>query len=277
MLLTALLPNWRTARTFLGVMVRYRHLAWEMARRELTDRYAGQMLGAAWALAHPALLIAVYLFLFVYVLQIKLAERVDLPFDFSIYLLSGLIPWLAFSESMNKAVVTLIGHSNLVKQVVFPLEVLPFKGVLASCFPQAIGLALLMLYSLVRFQFLPWTYALLPLLLALQFLAMVGVASLLAALGAFFRDLKDFLQVFNVVGIYLMPVVFLPESVPAMLRPLLYLNPFSYFAWCFQDVCYFGRLEHPAAWVVFPLFAVTTFCAGYRVFNKLKPLYGNVL
>jgi lipopolysaccharide transport system permease protein len=58
---------------------------------------------------------------------------------------------------------------------------------------------------------------------------------------------------------------------------VLYLNPFSYMIWCYQDALYFGRFEHPAAWVVFPLASLFTFALGYRVFRKLKTFFGNVL
>ena len=50
-----------------------------------------------------------------------------------------------------------------------------------------------------------------------------------------------------------MPMFYLPEVVPAVCRPLLYVNPFSYLVWCYQDAVYFGRFEHPWAWPVLAL------------------------
>jgi lipopolysaccharide transport system permease protein len=95
--------------------------------------------------------------------------------------------------------------------------------------------------------------------------------------GAYFRDLKDFMQIYCVVGIYLMPVAYLPQWVPDTVRPLLYCNPFSYMVWCFQDVCFFGRLEHPWAWPVFLVGSVLLFLLGARVFRKLKVGFGSAL
>ena len=106
---------------------------------------------------------------------------------------------------------------------------------------------------------------------------MIGVAYVLAAVGTYFRDLKDFVQVFCIAGMYLMPVVYLPTMVPRVFRPLLYLNPFSYMAWCYQDACYFGRFEHPWAWPVFLGGSLGMFYLGYRVFRKLKICFGSVL
>jgi lipopolysaccharide transport system permease protein len=123
----------------------------------------------------------------------------------------------------------------------------------------------------------PWTVLLLPLLFVLQVMGLVGICCVLAAVGAYFRDTREFVQIFAVVGIYLMPVVYLPTMVPEMFRPVLYFNPFSYLVWCYQDACYFGRFEHPWAWVVFPVLCLAAFALGYRVFRKLKPMLGNVL
>jgi lipopolysaccharide transport system permease protein len=149
--------------------------------------------------------------------------------------------------------------------------------VLASFVTQLVMTTLLTAYSLASHGSLPWTMLLLPVLFALQLLGLIGFACVLASVGAYFRDLRELMQIFSMVGIYLMPIVYLPSMVPEMFRPVLYVNPFSYLAWCYQDAVYFGRLEHPLAWVVFPALCLMTFAVGYRVFRALKPMLGNVL
>jgi lipopolysaccharide transport system permease protein len=89
--------------------------------------------------------------------------------------------------------------------------------------------------------------------------------------------LKDVIALYGNIGTYLIPVVYLPGWVPPIFKPLLYVNPFSYMTWMYQDVLYFGRIEHPVAWIVFPLFSVVVFALGYRVFRRLKPLFGGAL
>jgi lipopolysaccharide transport system permease protein len=269
--------NWLAGRDLIYILRRHRQLTWELTRRELTDRYAGQMLGILWAFVHPAILIGVYVFIFVCVFAVKIGGTHEMPRDYTTYLLAGLIPWLTCSEAMNKGATVLTGNANLVKQVVFPLEVLPVKSVLASLLTQLISSGLLIVYMYFALHAVPWTIALLPLLLVVQVLGLIGICCVLASIGAYFRDVKEFVQIFSVVGIYLMPIVYLPSMVPAMFQPLLYFNPFSYLAWCYQDVFYFGRLDHPLAWVVFPALSLIVFALGYRVFRKLKPMLGNVL
>ena len=104
------------------------HLTWALAKREITDRYAGQMLGMLWTVGNPLLLMGVYLFIFGVVFRVRIGGTIDLPMGYTTYILSGLIPWFAVSESLNKGCSIITGNSNLVKQVVFPLEILPIKA-----------------------------------------------------------------------------------------------------------------------------------------------------
>ena len=200
-----------------------------------------------------------------------------MPLDYTTYLLAGLIPWMAFQESMAKGATVIVGNANLVKQVVFPIEVLPVKGVMASFSTQLVATGLLAAYVLATHGELPWTWLLLPGLFFFQALAMIGVAYVLAAVGAYFRDLKDFVQVFCIAGMYLMPVIYLPEMVPRMFRPWLYVNPFSYMAWCYQDACYFGRFEHPWAWPVFLLRVAGDVLPGLSGVSQVEDLFRSVL
>ena len=68
-----------------------------------------------------------------------------------------------------------------------------------------------------------------------------------------------------------------PQGMPAVLRPVLYLNPFSHMIWCYQDVCYFGRFEHWVSWIVYPLETSLAFLVGYALFRRLRPFLGSAL
>ncbi len=270
--------NWRAARELLSVLLRHRQLTWEMTKRELTERHAGQIIGSFWAIGHPLVVMAVYVFLFSYVFRGRIAARgLSVPMDFTVYILAGLIPWLIFQDAMNKATFAIAGNASLVKQVVFPIEILPTRTVFAAGITHALYVGLLAIFIFVRFGALPTTFLLVPVLMTVQMLAMAGVCFAVSAVGSYVRDLKEFISVFTLVNIYLMPVVYVPEWVPSMVRPLMYLNPFSYMTWCYQDAIYFGRFAHPWAWLAFPLASFLCFALGYRLFRKLKTYFGNVL
>ncbi len=264
-------------RELVFLLTQRRQLLWAMVKREIGEQYAGQMIGSVWAIGHPLILMMVYVVVFSFVFKMRLGGTSDHPMNYPIYMLSGLIPWLTFQTCLSKGVSAISANTSLVKQVVFPIEILPVKTVLASSISQGISLVLLMGYVLVVYRHLPWTYLLLPALVFIQVLGMIGIAYVLSAVGAYFRDLKEFVQVFLVAGIYAMPIFYLPEMVPSLLKPVLYLNPFSHMVWCYQDALYFGSVRHPYSWGIFFLLSGLCFYGGYRIFRKLKVFFGSVL
>lgn len=249
----------------------------EMAKREISDRYAGQALGIFWAFCHPIFLIGLYVFVFAFVFKQRIGGTLDLPLDYTAYLLSGIVAWLSIQDALVKSCTIITSNAALVKQTVFPLEVLVIKSMLVSFFPQLVSLVVLIVYVLIAHGSLHFTYVLLPFLIAIQLIGMIGFAFLLAPIGAYLRDIKDVVQLFATAGVFLLPVFYLPAWVPDLFRPLLYLNPFSYTIWCYQDILYFGRFEHPWAWPVTIGLNLMLFSLGCRLFRKLKPALGNLL
>lgn len=248
-----------------------------MAKREISDRYAGQAFGTFWALGHPVFMTALYLFVFAVIFKQRLGGTVEMPLDYTAYLLAGLTAWLAVQDGLQKSCTVVTSSAALVKQTVFPLEVLPIKSMLVSLVPQLVSVSALTAYVAIKYGSLHLTYMLLPLLITVQLLGMIGVAFLLSTLGAYFRDLKDIVQLVVSAGIYLTPIFYLPTWVPAVFKPLLYANPYSYLVWCYQDILYYGRFEHPFAWPVTIAFNLFMFCFGAAFFAKVKPTLGNVL
>ena len=269
--------RFRSLRDLNALLINYRELIYEMAKREITDRYLGQVLGPFWAIGHPLVLICVYVFIFAIVFKVKIGGTLDMPLDYTTYLLSGLIPWLSFQDSINKGSMTITGNANLVKQVIFPVEILPVKSALASVITLVLYLLLLMLYVLISHKFLMWTYFLLPILIFFQTITMIGLTYIVSAIGAYLKDTKDFVQVFCLINMYLMPIFYLPSFVPQVFRPILYINPFSYYIWAYQDAIYFGRFQHWWAWPVMGITSIILFYLGYRLFRKLKILFGDLL
>ena len=258
-------------------IVLHRRLTMELAKRELLDRYAGQIIGSAWAVLHPLLTLLVYLFLFGTVLKLKIPAAGNASGDFTIYLLAGLLPWLVMQDIAGRAATLIVSQAHLVKQVAFPLEVLPIKAIPPALVILAVGLVTLLIYTLATTGGLAWTYILLPLPLILLVMLCTGIALGLSALGVFMRDLKDVVQLAIFVGLYVSPVFYTVDAVPAALRPILLANPFSYMVLTFQDVLYYGAIIHPLAWVIYTAISVAAFVAGSWIFVKTQHFFGSHL
>ena len=272
------IANWRSIAALFSLLYTQRELTLEMTKREFSERYAGQVLGVVWGVAHPIILIGIYLFIFSYVFTTRSdAVGAGDSVNYAVYLLAGLVPWIGMVEALNKSTQVISSNANLVKQVIFPLEILPAKMVIATFATEIILVLCVMAYSAWQVQAIPWTYALVPLLLLLQFMQMLGIAMILSAAGAYMRDLKDLVQVFCLVNIYLMPVLYMTDSLPGVARWLIYLNPFTYQSLCFQDAIYHGAVTHYGAWGVFAVLSFSVLGMGCRLFAWLRVYFGNYL
>lgn len=255
-----------------------RRLLLEMAKRDLSDRYAGQILGTVWSIIHPIAVISVFLFLFGVVFRVKAANvGVTFPADQAVYMLAGLIPWLVTAEVMSRSPGMVSGQAALVKQVVFPVEVLPIKMVIATLPTILIGITGLILYVALRFQTLPTSYLLLPFAIAILYIFLCGVSLMLSAAAIFFRDIKDIVQLYVLIGLYLAPIFYFMDWVPTKVRFILYLNPMTCFILMFHDVAYHGTLQSPLAWGAATGIALVSLVLGAWIFNHLKPQFGSYL
>jgi lipopolysaccharide transport system permease protein len=258
-------------------ILRYRELLREMVDRDLSASHARHGLGGLWVYVHPLVIVGTYLLIFGFVLGNRLVTGGDFLGDFPAYILAGLVPWLMMQAALVRAPGALIGSANLVKQVVFPIEILPVASTIAATIPYLPALALVLIYNYLAGGGPSWILLCLPAVLAMHAILAIGMSFALSAITPFFRDLREIVTVFTSIAMYLMPTVYLPDWMPRVLRPMIYLNPFSYVVWVYQDVLFFGELRHPFSWVIMFLFALLSLGIGYRTFEKLKPYYGNAL
>ncbi|QYU67987.1 ABC transporter permease [Leptolyngbya sp. 15MV] len=197
--------------------------------------------------------------------------------DFAMLALPGLALWLSVQAAMARGGAALIGAANLVKQVVFPIELLPIRSVLGAQLPLLVGLMVVLAYALARFQTVPPLLPLLAYVIAAQIALLAGLALLLAAATVFLRDLRDIVQFLLTIGLFLTPAIYLPGSLPGWFAALLWLNPFSHAIWCLQDIFYFRAIAHPVSWVLLGVLGAAALWAGARVFEAARPRFGDAL
>lgn len=261
----------------LFLIIRQRRLIIELAKREISDRYVGQVFGKAWALIHPALIMSVYIFIFVFVVDMKLGDMAKTTVDYGTYLLSGLVAWLVIMETLSKSTIVITSNANLVKQVAFSLEILPLKTVFSTFLTMFIFVAILFLYVVFFKQTATWMILLLPVLLYMQITMMIGIAYILSSIGVYFKDIKDIVQILGAIGVFILPVMYQPSQVSSFVRIIIYANPFTYLVLCYQDLFVFGQFEHWYAWIFLFIFSQLVFVFGFYFFGRLKVMFGDVL
>jgi lipopolysaccharide transport system permease protein len=259
-----------------GVIVN-RDLLREMISRDLRASHAGHAFGVFWVYAHPVVVIGTYMLVFGLVLGSRLNVTEQFPGDYTSYILAGLVPWMLTSYLLARGPTVFLTNANLVKQVVFPIEVLLVSTVVVGFVTYSPTFALMLAYKLYVSWMSTTSLVLMPVAICLHFLLAVGIVMALAVLTPFLKDVKELVTVYSSISMYFTPAIYLPSWVPHQLRPLLYLNPFSYVVWVYQDAFFFGALLHPFAWAVVILMTVALFVASFALFRKLKPFLGNVI
>jgi lipopolysaccharide transport system permease protein len=244
--------------------------------RDIRSRYVNSALGLWWAVIQPLFLLAVYTFVFSYIIQVRFAEDVDTG-EFALILFCGLLPWLAFADAVTRSSSVLIEQTPLIKKVVFPSEILPVHLVLSALLVELIGLAVL-LVVLVLLGRLPGPALLaIPVVLALQFLFTTGVAWVLATFAVYLRDVRQLVGLVLTLWMFLTPIVWPPTLVPDRFSWVLRLNPMWYVVEAYRSAVYHGRLPDPIPLAVFAGMALTAFVCGYWVFHRSKQAFADLL
>lgn len=269
--------NSRALADFFALVRERRALIAAMAWRELADRYAGQALGSAWAFLSPLLMMLTYLFAFGVIFKGRLGP-VDDGSAYVAYMLAGLTPWMTLQDCLSRATLAVRGNANLVKQIVFPSEILPLRIAMTSLATLLIGLAVTIPVAIASGV---WSatglFLLLPAAIALQAIMLAGLSFWLAAMGVFARDIKDLIQFLLGVGLFLHPVLYPPANVPQWLGSIFQFSPFSHMVWCFRDALAPDGEFRTWSWVIFTVFSAIAFVTGWRAFRMLKPTFGNLL
>ena len=226
-------PNVAALQEATGVLRRHRALVFEMTRRELLDRHVGTTFGLIWTILTPLLMFGANVFALMYVMRIRFSEH-DTGLVYAIFVLTGMTPWLALSDAIGRATSVIVDSGGLVKQVVFPSEVLPLKIVFASIPSLLVGMLVVTMLNAFRGG-IPATSLLAPVCILYQIILVAGFVYALAALGVFLRDVKDFVGVILGIGMFFHPIFYPPGSMPEWLSNVFMFSPFSHLIWCFHD------------------------------------------
>jgi lipopolysaccharide transport system permease protein len=208
-------------------LLAHRGYIWTGALAELRHRYAGTGLGVVWNVLHPLALIAVYSVVFTKLMKGHVPGREGERFAYVLYLCSGLLPWLAFSDCVVRGCNALAENATYLRKLPIPEQVFVAKSAAASTLGLIISFALLLLVAPLMGLKPGPAWLLLPLpLLAMQALA-YGLALLCATLNVFFRDVGQVLAVGLQVVLWTAPVVYAdnPAVLPGWFRAALPWHP----------------------------------------------------
>ncbi|MBS1809267.1 MAG: ABC transporter permease [Acidobacteria bacterium] len=270
---SAKIPLWQPLRKLFS---EHRDLIRSMVQRELSSRYKGSLMGIGWAIISPAVMIVIFTIIFSGIFGARFGNAGG-HLSFAVYLFCGLLPWIAFSEGVQRATNSLIENINLVKRVVFPMEVLPVNLAFAAIITQLLGTIVLLIAHLLIERQLHLTVLLLPLLLIPQLLATIGLGWLMASLGVFLRDMPQINQLVLMAWMYLTPIFFPENLIPPNYFWLVKFNPMAPLIRSYRRILLEGQLPDWSGLSFTLAFAVVCFVIGYWWFQRTKKAFADLL
>ena len=247
-----------------------------LTRRELAARYRGSALGVVWAMLTPAVMISIYTFIFAGIFGARFGER-GTAWDYALYLFCALLPCTAFQDSLQVSSNVIVAHANLVKRVVFPLEALPVAQVLAALTTQLFGTIVLLAATLIIRRELHPTLLWLPVLLLPQLFLMLGASWLVASLGVFLRDTGQVASLLLVAWMFLTPIIYPEQIIPARYQAFINANPFTPLVRNYRRIILEGAQPDWGGLAYFTLFALAVFISGYWWFAKTRKNFADVI
>ena len=194
----------------------------DLTIRNLKLKYASTFLGILWAALIPLILMAAITFVFMKV--IKISQK-----DFHVFVLSGLIPWLYFTNLTMEATQAFVRERTMMHQFSFSRFLYPLSVTCANLIQHLIGIIVLLPVFAFYNPALLYKFILLIFPIVTLTVLLGGVTIIIAVINLYIRDLEHFLGIALMVLFWLTPVFYSPLMVPKSFRFIIYLNPLSYF------------------------------------------------
>jgi lipopolysaccharide transport system permease protein len=250
-------------------LVRYRDLFANLLRRDVQAKYRGSLLGVAWTLANPVLLMAVYLLVFSVLWKTQFTQP-----HYALFLLVGLAAWIFFANSLQSASRSMLDNANLIRKTRFPRQLVPLSIVATQLISFVV-----MLVALLAIDF-----ALLPRVRATEWLAIpiaagviaisAGIALAIASLDVLFRDIEFLVAALLLPLFFLTPVLY-PLSSPTIskhhtvVEVIHWGNPLAPAIQALRDPLFYGRLPRSADVIYVVVASLFALVLGALVFTSV--------
>jgi len=253
--------------------------AWVLWRywllREFKTRYAGSVLGLAWAFVQPLASLAIFYVLFGLILAVRV-PGLAASNGYLLHLLAGLAIWLPFTDAIGRGVGSLAAYEDFLRKQPMPAEILPAVSVGGSLLVLGIGYGLLLVLSVGQGvgPFLSWAW--LPLLVLAQVVLTFGLTLVLSMAHFLWRDVGSTVAVALQLGFYLAPIVYPLAQVPERFHIWFLFNPVACLVLAVQSVVLHMPVPQGTGWAL-AVWVVLLGGGGWWFFRSMKPVLGEAL
>ncbi|MBS1858705.1 MAG: ABC transporter permease [Acidobacteria bacterium] len=255
-------------------LVERRSLLFQLVRRDFEQRFVGSAIGWIWGLIHPLVLLLSWTFVFQYCMHMKPPAGVD---SYPLFLFAGMLPWLLFSETVQRAAPSLLDQSNLITKTVFPAEIVPVSVFLSTLVSHLLALLLMVAASALWMNRITVFLVMLPFYMLAVGLFAVGVGWIVSSLHVFLRDTAQVMSVVLTFWFWLTPIFIDESAFPERARFLLTANPLFYVVRAYRAVLLHSSMPSLADLGIAGAYGVAAFLIGGLFFRHMKRGFADVL
>lgn len=269
------MPQYLPGTLFLRNLVERRSLLFQLVRRDFEQRFVGSAIGWIWGLIHPLVMLLSWTFVFHYCMKQEAPGGSGIPYP--LFLFAGMLPWLLFSETLQRSASSLLDHSNLITKTVFPSEIIPVSVFLSSLVSHLLALVLMLAGTAIWLRHLSVFLIFLPLYVLVIGMLAVGLGWIAASLHVFLRDTSQVLSVLLTFWFWTTPIFIADDGFPVWARFALKLNPLRYAVNSYRALLLGTRMPNPRDLAVVAVSGVVAFVIGGLFFRHLKRGFADVL
>lgn len=253
--------------------------AWVLWRywllREFKTRYAGSVLGLAWAFIQPLASLAIFYVLFGLVLAVRV-PGLEASNGYLLHLLAGLAIWLPFTDAIGRGVGSLAAYEDFLRKQPMPAEILPAVSVGGSLLVMGIGYGLLLVLAVAQGvgPFVSWLW--LPILVLAQVVLTFGLTLVLSMAHFLWRDVGSFVGFALQLGFYLTPIVYPLAQVPERFHSWFLLNPVACLVLAVQSAVLHMPAPPGTLWALVG-WVILLGGGGWWFFRSMKTVLGEAL
>lgn len=249
-------------------------LALNLAKNDFNQKYAASSLGIVWGFLPSIMTILIYWMVFTFAFRSGNTKE-----PFLLWLMSGMIPWLFFSDAIVGATNCFAEYSYLVKKVVFNIHLLPIIKIISAAFTHVFFLTI-MFFVLLGYGYIPSTsYLMLIYYLVCLILLSFALGQIFATLNVLFRDVSNLIMIILQFSIWLLPILWQPEVLPDTAVIILRFNPMFYIIEGYRKSFLPATNSISSVWytVYFWGILILLILAGNYLFKKLNNQFADLL
>lgn len=236
--------------------------------RDFKALYIHNLLGIAWIVLNPLFTVLLYSFVFSVILKIR-GQNYDAHYSYAVFLLAGMIPYLAINDVIQSSVSCLQQKKDLMIKAVFPAELLPVNCVVLSIVTESVTLLIVLCLAVYeqngQFQVM-WLF--LPLLVILRLMFSMAIAWWISILSVFVPDLRQVLTAFLPAWMFLTPILYPKEQAPEYFQTLQHFNPLFYIVESYRAIILNASWPETNLWLSFIVLLLLN-VIGFWLFRSL--------